>query len=207
MRRGRIWLAQVFVSQARTERELLGELRAIRGTGASVVVIRAFHLRGDSYHRLAPEGAPPEGVYFRSEGSPLVADFLPGYVRAAHAEGLEVWGWMTTRKCRWLLDRVPDGAEHVRDGDRLLPGPDLDLFHPDVLAALDRLYHDLGATGVDGILFQDDLALRMDEGFGPHAERELGLAGPEVGQEASWYLQRAEWLIQVGKRLLSSMQE
>jgi len=199
----RIRLAQLFVSKARNDDELREELRAIRGTGANVVVIRAFHLRGDSYHRLTPEGAPEVGVYFRSEGSPLVADVLPSFVKAAHAEGLHAWGWMTTRYCGWLLEGVPDGAEYRRVGHDLKRGPALDLFNPEAIQALEGLYRDLGASGVDGVLFQDDLVLRGGDGFGPHAAEVLGPGALALGElrAPDWYPRRAAHLVHVGEGL------
>jgi len=178
----RIRLAQVFVLGGRTPRDLGEEMAALRAAGADAVALRAFHLRGDRYHGGGPPGAPRHGTYFRSEGSPLVDGLLPAFVEAAHVEGLEAWGWMTTLGSRWLLEEIPEAAGWQADPltGALSRTDRLDPFHPATAAALEALYRDLGRTGIDAILFQDDLVLRHREGFGPWAEeayrRETGRA-------------------------------
>jgi hypothetical protein len=167
----RIRLAQVFVLGGRTPRALREEIASLKAAGADAVALRAFHLRGDRYHGGGRSGAPAEGTYYRSGNSPLVDDLLPAFVEAAHEEGLEAWAWMTTLGSRWLLDEVPEAAGWQADPltGALSRTDRLDPTHPAAAAALQSLYRDLGRTGIDAVLFQDDLVLRHGEGFGPSA--------------------------------------
>src|SRR3990170_3886701 len=45
-----------------------------------------------------------------------------------------------------------------------------DRFNKDAVEHLERLFNDLAIYPLDGILFQDDLVLRHNEGFGPYAQ-------------------------------------
>jgi hypothetical protein len=203
-RTGRVRLAQTFVLPGRRPWEIQAALASLREAGATVVALRAFHLPGDRYHGMAEEGAPRTGVYFRSEGSPLVADLLPVFVAAAHEEGLEAWAWMTTLDSRWLLEAIPEATAWSADplSGRITPARRLDPFHPSTTRALEKLYRDLGRTGVDGILFQDDLVMRHTEGFSERARQAWAEASGRSAEPALFYREvvpRADGRARVGR--------
>ncbi len=158
--------AQVFVVPAGDPERYFAELRS---AGVDMVIVRAFHLEGDRPH----QGLPLEhssGAYFATRHVPLVADRLPDYARAAHHAGLRCLAWMTTRK----TPMPALGLTHREVAwdpalGRAASRPTLDLFDPLVVNELADVYRDLARTGVDGVLFQDDLALGRLEGFSPSA--------------------------------------
>jgi biofilm PGA synthesis lipoprotein PgaB len=146
------------------------------------IIVRAFHNSSDRpLFPGLPVSAP--GVYFATGGAPVAADVMATVVQAARARGLRVFGWMNTRKCDWLIDSHPEWLESQYDPDlrRSVPSRSLSLFIPEVRQALRRVFRDLAATGVDGILFQDDLVMRWNEGFsGPAAQAFLDATGKVV---------------------------
>ena len=48
--------------------------------------------------------------------------------------------------------------------------PGVRSFNDETIERLEGLYSDLASYDIDGILFQDDLILKHNEGFGPRAE-------------------------------------
>jgi len=105
------------------------------------------------------------------------------------------------------------------------------LFHPEVLKRLEKLFRDLGRTPIDGILFQDDLILRQDEDFSPEANKaflkdfgylpdpELFYVDPYKSDSGKYYVKsytdrfwvwanwKNRWLMSVAKRLMEASRE
>ena len=73
------------------------------------------------------------------------------------------WAWMITRTFKWLENYKLYDFEY-KNGNRLIVRK-LDLFNPDVKLLLIKVFKDLVKTGVKGILIQDDLTIRYNEGF------------------------------------------
>ena len=148
------------------------ELRRLKASGVDTVIVRVFHNRGDRYYRLKGiKGGP--GVYFKTTGAPVLSDVLSIVVRLAKRHKLKVFAWMTTRYANYGLEDRDDLACKGYDlkQRRLVKCKGLDLFSDSVLRHLEGLFRDLASYDIDGILFQDDLVLRHNEGFGPNAER------------------------------------
>ncbi len=109
---------------------------------------------------------PGGGLLFRnSQFSPRAA-LLESYLADLPVGGRpELWAWMAGRRFDWmaaadLFDREwADGA--------LRPVAKLDLFNPRAVQVLLQSFRDLAATGVAGILIQDDFHIRYNEGFSP----------------------------------------
>ena len=177
--------AQVFVLQGKTRAAAAEELMEMARRGINTVIIRAFHSKGDRYHQPVMTDAPAkagspsvalakEGVYFPTQAAPVVADLIGWVVDACHYYGMECYAWMNTRKARFgNTPREWDDRARDRKTRQVLPKQELDLFHPQVQAYLETLYRDLAATGVDGILFQDDLVYRLGDAHAPQARRAL----------------------------------
>ncbi len=165
--------AQVFYTPATTQTELLAELKGMRARGVNTVIFRVFHNRGDRVYGLAVVGdgrsMPQEGVYFKTSLSPIVADLLPVFVKTARRAGLNVWVWMTTRDAVYgASPRLLDRRYELGTG-RILSIRKLDLFNQDAVERLVGLYGDLASHPIDGILLQDDFAIRHLEAMGPAA--------------------------------------
>jgi biofilm PGA synthesis lipoprotein PgaB len=140
--------------------------------GIDTIIVRAFHNTGDRpLIRGVSAGKP--GVYFATEEAPVTADLLGEIVRIAHGFNLKVFAWMTTRRSEWLIHRRPDWLEHQYDFTlgRSLPSRGLSIFHGSVRKKLGAVLEDLARTGVDGLLFQDDMIMRHNEGFSSLAKQ------------------------------------
>lgn len=171
----RLNAAQVFILPE--DRPLGTYLDELQSAGFDTVLLRVFQAQGDRFHAgLGGKGGAPgpaRGVYFRTDGAPVIAPLLEQVAAAGHARGLRVIAWMTSRACDFLPgaahDEFLDGAT-----GKLKPSRRLDLFDPAVRDRLHHLYLDIMAAGADGLLFQDDLVYRSFEGFSPRGLVALG---------------------------------
>lgn len=106
------------------------------------------------------------GIYFRSEWAPMVRDVVGELIPSAHQRGLTVVVAFSPRRTEWMdpglgwNDRVYDPARR-----QLRLSPYMDLFHPAFQEYLIGLLADLAATGIDGLLFQNDIPLGPYDGF------------------------------------------
>ncbi len=169
----RLNAAQVFVLPG--DRPLAATLDALQSAGFDTLILRAFQLPGDRYHAgLGGPRAPVQGVYFKTDEAPVVAPLLETVAAAAHARGMRVIAWLTSRGSDFLAgaarDKFLDPATGaLRDSDRL------DLFDPLVRDRLQRLYLDALNAGADGLLFQDDLVYKSFEGFSQRGQAALAV--------------------------------
>jgi biofilm PGA synthesis lipoprotein PgaB len=110
-------------------------------------------------------------VYFSSTEAPVIDDILSRLVASAHDNGLDIFAWMTTRYADYGVEGREDLACKGYDIRTRTLGrcKGLDVFNEEVVERLESLYSDLAEYEIDGILFQDDLVLRHNEGFGESA--------------------------------------
>jgi hypothetical protein len=85
--------------------------------------------------------------------APVVADALTPMIRAARANGLNIWAWMTTKYAAWGQDRYRLFAYDFSK-KTIVPAFGRDLFDDREVADLVALYQDLAAYDIDGILFR-----------------------------------------------------
>ncbi len=207
---------QVLLFEGRTIGQVRREIRELKKSGVDTIILRVFHNKGDRrYHFLSKEGALT-GVYFKTKHAPLIADVLGKILNIAHSEGIRVFAWMTTRYADYGIEDRADLACLGYDLERraLYRCKGLDVFNERALKHLENLYRDLAAYDIDGILFQDDLVLRHNEGFGKSADAffiRKGATGiiPEdlyIRSEGSTKVQYTEnfwrWVELKNKRLL-----
>lgn len=169
-RKGVLRAVQVMLFNSASKREIQRELDTLKAAGIDTVIVRVFHNPGDRYYR-GVNSKSRSGVYFRTTHAPVVADLLGSILDAAHASGLRVFAWMTTRYADYGLE---DRAELACRGydltaRRLVRCKGLDVFNEKAVEHIEALYSDLASYDIDGILFQDDLILKHNEGFGTHA--------------------------------------
>ncbi|MBE9528549.1 MAG: tetratricopeptide repeat protein [Proteobacteria bacterium] len=151
------------------------EMARLKASGLDTVIVRVFHNAGDRYYASADpvDGVWNEtGVYFKTDHAPVIDDVLGPLVELAHANGLKIFAWMTTRYADYGLEHRSDlacGAYDLKK-KRGVRCKGLDLFNEEAVEHLEALYSDLAEYAIDGILFQDDLVLRQTEGFGERAE-------------------------------------
>ncbi|MBW7956891.1 MAG: tetratricopeptide repeat protein [Deltaproteobacteria bacterium] len=161
---------QVMRFEGMTFAEVDKEMAALKASGIDTVILRVFHNSGDRYYPAAsPSGK--QGVYFETEHAPVVDDILPRLTELARANGLKVFAWMTTRYADYGIEDDEGLACVSYD----LPArayarcKGLDLFNEAAVERLERIYSDLALNDIDGVLFQDDMVFKHNEGLGPHA--------------------------------------
>lgn len=158
-----------------------------------------------------------ESVYFYTKEAPVKADIFSHIASRLRNEGFQVYAWMPTLACQWLLRDGPENAvlayEPKGKGwyNRATP------FSPAVEARLERLYSDLAAYSyIDGVLFQDDLYLTDYEDFSPAAKKvfysTFGLElTPEVLQDdkirTRWIQLKTDTLTNLTLKLVSAMRQ
>lgn len=165
---------QVMLFGGKGIEDVSGEMRRLKQAGVNTVIFRVFHNEGDRFHRgVAPPADKRSGVYFNTLRAPVVADILSGVAEAAHRNGLKIFAWMTTRYADYGIEGREElqckGYDIGMGGGGLTRCKGLDLFNDAAARRIDGIYSDLAEYEIDGVLFQDDLVLRHNEGFGKYA--------------------------------------
>ena len=175
---------QVSLFEAESYPEIDAEMGRLKKSGINTVIVRVFHNEGDRFHGVVRKKnrVLSSGVYFRTEKAPVIEDLLTPIAAVARRNGLMVFAWMTTRYADYgLVERDGLGCRSydIRSG-KYTDCRGLDLFNEEAVRRLEAIYSDLARNDIDGVLFQDDLVLRHNEGFGPRASalfrKETGLA-------------------------------
>ncbi|HEY4485742.1 MAG TPA: hypothetical protein VI702_05435, partial [Nitrospiria bacterium] len=116
-------------------------------------------------------GYGPNGVFFKTDQAPSLGNHLADQVRQVHALGMQAWAQMPSRRLPWFKAA---GEERDQRYDpvlqRRVPTASLDLFNASVIERLKSFYLDLAGTGIDGILFDDEIFIEPGEGFGAAAQ-------------------------------------
>lgn len=185
----RIHAVQVMFFKGSTLAEVEEEVKRLKDAGVDTLILRVFHNSADRYYRFARH-TEKRGVYFKTPHAPVVDDILGDMIRIAHAHGIQVFAWMTTRYADY---GVEDRADLACKGYDMGSGKEnrckgLDLFNEEAVKRLEAIYSDLADNDIDGVLFQDDLILRHNEGFGPHARGLFRASMGSVLDPASLYV-------------------
>jgi hypothetical protein len=180
------------------------QLRQYRAAGFDTAILRAFHLPGDRPHGPAADsiGNIFSGVYFPTETVPLIKDLITPFVLLCREEGIRPFAWMVTRDARFDNLRLTRDGVYDPEKGGIRPGDALDILDLNNHRYLEKLFMDLAATGVDGILLQDDLALRMTEGFTESALKQYRM---ETGDRVPPY-SRLKMVEKEGKRYVTADQ-
>jgi hypothetical protein len=134
--------------------------------GGITMVLIDIGTSAGSNHTMSEDGRRATGIYFRSQWADTIRDVFGELVPLAHQQGLSVFAAVSPRRINWVdptLGWLDRSYETVHRQLRL--SPYLDLFHPAFQEYLVGLLTDLADTGVDGILFRNDVALGPYDGF------------------------------------------
>ncbi len=169
---------QVMFFSGKTLEDVRGEIKRLKAHGIDTIILRVFHNRGDRPYPFVKttKRLPRAGVYFKTSHAPVVADILTPILDAAHREGIRVFAWMTTRYANYGMEDRRELACRGYDvrKRRFFRCKGLDLFNDTAVEHIKALYRDLAKYPIDGILFQDDLILKYNEGLSPVAIQRFG---------------------------------
>lgn len=161
---------QVLVFDGKSLGEIRQELEAIKDGGANTIILRVFHNSGDRLYGVKLTGKKG-GFYFATTEGPVLYDLLGPVIKIARQYDLKVFAWMTTRYADYGVEHRGDfrckAYSFEKDGLTYCKG--MDIFNKQVVKRLVKIYSDLADYDIDGVLFQDDLVLRHNEGFGRSA--------------------------------------
>ena len=162
--------AQVLVFRSKDYQNLEQSMMALKTAGVNTIIVRAFQNPGDRIYRFARPRSDV-GAYFQTTHAPVVDAVLEEIVTIGHRWGLKVFAWLETRKMPLhILD--PENSKALSydfETESLKPLPTWSIFDENVESALVGLYRDATMTGVDGILFQDDLIMYRQEDLSARA--------------------------------------
>jgi biofilm PGA synthesis lipoprotein PgaB len=171
--------AQVLVFKSRDYKKLEQSMMDLKKAGVNTIIVRAFQNRGDRIYRFANPRSSV-GAYFHTNHAPVVDAVLERIVSIGHRWGLKVFAWMETRKMPLNLPD-PEGSRafsYCFETASMKALSTWSIFDETVETALVGLYRDAAMTGVDGILFQDDLVMYRQEDLSAKAaalfERQTG---------------------------------
>ncbi len=141
----------------------------LKKLGYNTIILRVFHNREDRFHNLVKKSTRKqilEGVYFKTDQAPTISDILTPACKSAQRAGLKLFAWMTTLKSNYARKSRPQVLSFDIKRNRFIR--EKNLLDPQALeniAFLKQLFKDLAAYPIDGILLQDDLILRHNQGF------------------------------------------
>jgi biofilm PGA synthesis lipoprotein PgaB len=134
----------------------------VKAAGADTVFFRVFHNRVDRYH-LGQKSYCGTGVYFRTDQACVINDMLAELTGEAHKRGIRLYAWMATRTLSFLKTDAMMEKTFNPDGS-YGEGYGASIFNVKAREKITKLFEDLAAYNIDGILFQDDFIMRYSEG-------------------------------------------
>lgn len=169
----RMVAAQVLLFHSKTFAGLRQEITTLKNAGFNTIIVRVFQNTGDRSYPISGKRYAKPGVYFKTDKAPVVYDLLSDVLKISKPLGLKVFAWMTTRYSDWEYSKANATYKYDFRRKKFVVTKGLNLFSVETKNYLTGLYSDLAKYDIDGILFQDDLVLRHNEGFSPAAQRKF----------------------------------
>ena len=153
------------------------------------------------------------GLYFINPDFKTVRPVLDDWAPKFYGGKVALWAWMGSRYFCWLKDYRYLDSEWQNGRQRIISK--LDLFNPDAEKIIVGLFKQLAAKPIQGILIQDDLVLRRNEGFsnwgrayftraaGFPADARLMLQSGSVHQQA-WERLKCERVTQILAKIVQA---
>ncbi|MCX7769872.1 MAG: family 10 glycosylhydrolase [Proteobacteria bacterium] len=154
---------QLFVLP-KTIKELEDSMDAWKEMGINTLILRVFHNEKDRYHYFK-ESPINKGVYFKTNHAPVISDTLGDFIPLAKSRGFKVYAWMTTRYADYNHNDLDKVISYSPFKNTFSTSKGLNILSESVQKYLFSLFSDLASYPIDGILLQDDLFLRYNEGF------------------------------------------
>jgi biofilm PGA synthesis lipoprotein PgaB len=172
--------AQIAVFGSSDYKEAEQCLQDLKAAGVNTIIVRAFQNEGDRLYGFA-RPRHHTGVYFQTSHAPVVDSIMKTIVSMGHRQGLKVYAWMETRNMPLHLPNpeVFKARRYSFETGSLEPMEMWSIFSQAVESKLAGLFEDVVRSGIDGILFQDDLVMYQYEDF---CARAVALFEKETGR-------------------------
>lgn len=154
---------QIFVLP-KTQEELENLLIKWKENGVNTLILRVFHNEGDRYHFFI-ENPVKKGVYFKTKHAPIILDALDYLIPIARSYDFKIFAWMTTRYADFNNGDLEKIISYSPYKNTFSYAKGINILNDKVQQYLFSLFTDLARYPLDGILLQDDLFLRYNEGF------------------------------------------
>ncbi|MBE9503235.1 MAG: family 10 glycosylhydrolase [Proteobacteria bacterium] len=179
---------QVLLFQSENLNELEERIWSLKKAGFNTLIVRVFQNKGDRHYRFARKGSET-GVYFKTDHAPVVDDILGQVAEISHRNGIDIFAWVTTRYADYGVEDKPgwQAVSYDLKSKGFTKAKGLNLFNRDVKNHLLSLYRDLARYDIDGVLFQDDLVLRHNEGFSKDARQGFASYGGKMPDPEKFY--------------------
>ena len=151
--------------------EFENELVKIKNAGFNSVIFRVFNNKGDRIYPFIPKNLIKNrvGVYFQNPYLPVVYNILPDIIKICHKHGLEIIAWLTTRNLDFNSDKNLKVKKYDFTRNELIVSRGLSFFLKENIEFIAGIYAALSMYNIDGILFQDDVKILVDEDFNSKA--------------------------------------
>ncbi len=161
---------QISYVKIKSYKELENEFIKIKKNGYDTIIFRVFHNKGDRFFPFISKINSKYGIYYKSKYVPCVNDCLKDIIKLAHKHKLKLIAWMQTRYLDFF--EVPSERKVFKfdfKNKKIEPTKGLSFFNKKNYDFILKIYYDLLKYNIDGILFQDDLKILIDEDFNPYA--------------------------------------
>lgn len=144
-----------------------------KNNGVNTLIIRVFHNKNDRYH-CNLKSDKPEGVYFSSKYLPVVEDLLGDFAYKAKGYGFKVFAWMTTRYANYGRNDLKRVNAYSFETNEFVISKGIDFFDKYNQEFIKLVFKEIASNyPIDGILLQDDLFYRHNEGFNEQVDEEF----------------------------------
>lgn len=136
--------------------------------GIDKIIVRVFHA-----HKKYG------GLRFKNSYFKYNDPILDSLMKEISGSCCELWAWMITRRFAWLKTSDLFDFSRTERGKKQIPK--LDIFNPEAIDKITAVFKELAKNKISGILIQDDLFIRYNEGFSNWGKARFNLS---TGQHA-----------------------
>lgn len=128
------------------------EFNELHNAGFSKIIVRSFLNDGKD-----------GGLLFENDSFRVAYPGFSKILKKNKKRKFELWGWLITRNYDWLENNKLYDTGFINGEKQRINK--LDLFDPEARKSVIRVFRSMVKLGVEGILIQDDLSIKSDEGF------------------------------------------
>ena len=118
----------------------------------------------------------PKGLLFNNSSYNTIEPLLDNLILKKKTAGMldtvsKQWGWLITRNFNWILDvGLFDYKYSMGELKRIKK---YDIFNKNAVNKIINIYKELAQKSIDGILIQDDLIIKFNEGMSESGIKEF----------------------------------